>query len=242
MKTRSSSDKITLGRGYGIEILEAVKHAEKSVKIVSPYLSGSYLEELVILKNKGVDITLITSDNLSDSSSKYAFDDKKIIKQEKTLIPESNQKKRKFQLAAFSFFLFFLLSFSLSVFFLLILFLSAILFIISISLFIYAYYLKEYNYKYSSLFRLKVFDSKSGERPGSTSLVHSKIFIIDEKICFLGSANFTWSGFKTHYETIIKVEDIRAIRDIIEEVEKLFESKELRSKDIDEWGRKIYGE
>ena len=49
MKTISNKNQISLGRGYGIEILNAVKNAKKSVKIVSPYLSSSYLDELVNL-------------------------------------------------------------------------------------------------------------------------------------------------------------------------------------------------
>ena len=64
--------------------------------------------------------------------------------------------------------------------------------------------------------------------------------MIDGKICFLGSANFTWSGFRTHYETIIKVEDIKAINDINQEIENLFVSKELAAKDIQKWGKEIY--
>ena len=65
--------------------------------------------------------------------------------------------------------------------------------------------------------------------------------IIDEKTAFLGSANFTYSGFNTHYETLIEISDQKAVSDITQEVEQLYNSTELSSKSIDDWGREIYG-
>ena len=127
-----------------------------------------------------------------------------------------------------------------SIAFMFLIFISTILIIISIIIAITSYFTKEYNYQYFSIFRVRIFDSHSGDKPWSTSLIHSKIFIIDEKTAYLGSANFTYSGFKTHYETIIKVEDARAIEDISREVENLYNSKELSYKSLDEWGKEIY--
>ena len=242
MKTRSNSSIISLGRGHGIEILNAVKNAKKEVKIVSPYLSSSYLEELVNLKQKGVEITLITSDNLTEQGTNYSFDDSKVIKQEKVEIPGSIEKKESLRKSLRGFFFAFLLTLPLYFFSPFFLIISALLLIISGIFFFNEISLKQYIYKYFSVFRLKVFDSHSGEKPWSTSLIHSKIFLIDNKICFLGSANFTYSGFKTHYETVIKVEDINSIQDINEEIENLFESKELNARDIQKWGREIYEE
>ena len=93
----------------------------------------------------------------------------------------------------------------------------------------------DYSFKYKPIFRIKVFDSASGKNPRSTELIHSKIFVIDEEIAFLGSVNFTYSGFKTHYETMIKVEDSKAVKDISQEVERLYNSKDLREKRVEEW-------
>ena len=119
-------------------------------------------------------------------------------------------------------------------------FLFFVLVLIGAGILIYSYSIKFYSYEYHSLFRLKVFDSKSGEKPYSTNLVHSKIFVIDESILFLGSANFTYSGFETHYETIIQVKDKKSIKDISKEVENLFNSRDLKSKSIKQWGKEIY--
>ena len=121
-----------------------------------------------------------------------------------------------------------------------IIYISAALFITSLISIIINYHIKESSYEYYSIFRLKVFDSKSSSKPESTNLIHSKIFLVDEKILFLGSANFTYSAFQTHYETIIKVEDEKAIEDISNEIENIFNSTELKAKSINEWGKEIY--
>jgi len=239
MKTSSNSDKISLGRGDGMEILRAIKNAKKSVKIVSPYLSPSYIKELIHLREKDIPITLITCDEIETNNySDLSHSD--IIKQKKILISENKEKRKTLKTTLITFFLIAALMFVLSTIFFILFYLGVVLMIIAIIIYFSSRYTPRYDYKYYPIFRIKVFDSHSGDKPWSTNLIHSKIFIIDEEICFLGSANFTYSGFKTHYETIVKVEDEKAIKDISEEVERLFNSSDLKDKDIQEWGREIY--
>jgi phosphatidylserine/phosphatidylglycerophosphate/cardiolipin synthase-like enzyme len=240
MKTDSNKDEITLGRKAGLEILDSIKKAKKSIKIVSPYLSSSYLEELVNLSKKGIEITLITCDKLTDNRdySKFSkFEVQDVIKQGNKIIdPEIKKSKKRgmksslviFLISLFSFLVPTLLYFSISIFFL------------GLLIFFYYYFINQYRYTYYSTFKLKIFDSKSGINPQSTNLVHSKIFLIDDEILFLGSANFTYSAFNTHYETIVKVRDIGAIAEISKEIENIFNSTELKSKSIQELGKKIY--
>ena len=59
MKTTSNNNKISIGKQIGTNLLKEIKNAKESVKIVSPYLSAMYIEELVNLSKKGVKITLI---------------------------------------------------------------------------------------------------------------------------------------------------------------------------------------
>ena len=240
MKTYSEKDEIVIGRDVGGEIMRKIKGAEKSIKIVSPYLSPSYLEELVKLRKRGIQITLITSDNLESNQTYSKFKHSDVIKRRKIL----NEDKKTDQKNLFNSLWFMVISIFLLILtpiFSSLFYLSIILLLIGGGGMIYSFYAKPREaYEYYSIFKLRVFDSKSGKNPGSTNLVHSKIFIIDDKIAFLGSANFTYSGFKTHYETVIKIKDQNAIKDISLEVENLFNSKELAYKSIDEWGREIY--
>lgn len=243
METISNKDKIYIGKnaGFKTNILRDIKNAKSSIKIVSPYLTGSYLSELVELNKKGVEITLITADELKEDMYGYSkFRHKDIIKQNKILNPEARVMKGKINRILELGFLATLVSFSLYFISPNLLIISAILVLVILSGLLYSYSIKDYKCEYSCIFRLKVFDSSSGQKPGSRELIHSKIFIIDENIAFLGSANFTYSGFTTHYETVIKIEDLKTIKDISKEVENLYNSTELSSKSIDDWGKEIY--
>jgi len=234
MKTFSNKDYIYIGKEAGKEIHEKIKNAKNSVKVVSPYLSTDYIKDLINLHKKGVQITLITCDNIENSSySDFKTED--LIKKEKVY----NEKAGKLKKTLFWVFIWLFISsvlFAILSFLLFPLFFVALILIFAgIILLISSNLISDSSFKYETIFRIKVFDSHSGKNPRSTELIHSKIFIIDEEIAFLGSVNFTYSGFKTHYETTIKVEDKNAVGDISEEVEKLYFSKDLRAKSVEEW-------
>jgi phosphatidylserine/phosphatidylglycerophosphate/cardiolipin synthase-like enzyme len=237
MKTFSNKDYIYIGKDAGKEILSEIKNAKKSVKIVSPYTSPDYVKELISLHKKGVDITLITCDNI-ETNSYSDFKPSDLVKKEKIINTGAEKTKKailSYLIINFAVLLMTLLFYSILLSSLLLI-LTGILLIIGLILIISYFFIETYSYKYEPLFRIKVFDSHSGKNPHSTELVHSKIFIIDERVCFLGSANLTYSGFKTHYETAIHVDDKNALSDISAEVEKLYSSDELRGKSVEEWG------
>lgn len=241
MEICCGESEIYLGRRAGRKILKAIKNAKKSVKIVSPYLSPSYLERLVALAKEGKEITLITSDKLPESRGGHSsFKHSDVIKQKK--IPDENAKtkKRKVLKVFLIVLLVSLIFFALSLLSLSFLYLGILSIIASVIAFVFSRSIKTYSSEYSPIFKIKIFDSKSGPNPQSVNLVHSKIFVIDEKIAFLGSANFTYSGFETHYETVINVKDIKSIKAISKEVENLYNSTELDFKSIDDWGKEIY--
>lgn len=235
MITRSNNDHIYIGKKAGKEILYKIRHAKNSVKIVSPYLSPDYVKELIKLHKENKQVTLITCDKIGEN----VYSDFKIsnlIEKEKVSNDRAIKlKKRLFQFFIYLFIISLFLIISSFAFPLLSIFASIISIFCIISL-VYSIFIPDFAYKYNPIFRIKVFDSASGEKPWSTELIHSKIFIIDEEIAFLGSANFTYSGFKKHYETVIKIKDKKAVEDISEEVEKLYHSKDLREKGVKEWG------
>jgi len=236
MKTFSNKDYIYIGRGAGKEIHESIRNAKKSVKIVSPYTTAEYIKDLISLHKKGVDVTLITCDNI-ETNPYSDFRPSDLIKKEEIINPGAKKTKKAILSAliiTFAALLMVLLSYLIFLSSLLLI-LTGILLIAGFILLISYFFIPDYSYKYTPLFRIKVFDSHSGKNPHSTELIHSKIFIIDDSVCFLGSANLTYSGFKTHYETTIRIDDPRAIYDISEEVEKLYNSNELRAKSVEEW-------
>ena len=234
MITFSNSNHIYIGREAGKEIHEKIKNAKKSVKVVSPYLSPDYIKDLIDLHKKEIKITLVTCDKI-ESNSYSDFKTSDLIKKDKILDDKAVKLKK---LLFKSFIWLFVISILCAVasFILSILLIFAgIFFFAGIIALVSSWIILDYSFRYEPIFRIKVFDSATGKNPGSTELIHSKIFVIDEEIAFLGSANLTYSGFKTHYETTIKIEDKNAVKDISLEVEKLYYSKDLRAKSIQEW-------
>ena len=76
----------------------------------------------------------------------------------------------------------------------------------------------------------------------SDTFIHSKIYLIDEKIAYLGSLNFTSSGTKHNYETRIRTEDPNAIQEVKEEINQLMNHSYLPERDLQLWGKQLYRE
>ena len=62
---------IYIGKSAGAKLLQDIRNAKINIKIVSPYLSPSLIKELIFLHNKGIKISLITSDEIEDF---YGYD------------------------------------------------------------------------------------------------------------------------------------------------------------------------
>ena len=98
-----------------------------------------------------------------------------------------------------------------------------------------------YSYWYSQLFPFKVYMSPD-KSDQSDTFIHSKIYLIDDQIAYLGSLNFTSSGTKHNYETRIRTEDPNAIQEIKDEIYKLMNHSHLPERDIQFWGSQLYKE
>lgn len=98
-----------------------------------------------------------------------------------------------------------------------------------------------YHYTYSKLFPFKVYISPEKSHFSDT-FIHGKIYLIDDKIAYLGSLNFTNSGTKDNYETRIKTTDESAVLKIKEEINDLFYYSNLPERDIQKWGKQLYSE
>ena len=71
---------------------------------------------------------------------------------------------------------------------------------------------------------------------------NSKIYIIDNKIAYLGSLNFTHYGTKSNHETSIRITDRNALLYINSEFESLLVNDYYQERDLIEWGRSLYDE
>lgn len=254
MYTKSKYTGIYLGRNAGKYINESLDSAKHSVKIVSPFLAPQYIKKLVHLKERGVDVTLITSDKLEESKDYHVYGERcyhtDIIKQDRALDDNALQKRNKNLIYSIYFFAFSICMFIVSLLLLILLGLNAIYFLVMFFSILGAtgssiwmkltYDIRIYSYSYHPIFRLKVFFSKNHGR--DDYLIHSKIYVIDDRVAFLGSTNFTYTGFVKSYESTIKISDFDAVKSISEEVEKLFNMTDLYYKNIHDWGRQLYHE
>ena len=241
---------IYIGKGAGRKLLNDMRNAKKSIKIVSPYLSPFLITELINFKKRNLEVELITTDNIEDYYGKYEKNIHKLIIQNREIDKGASEKREKWKdlVKILSYINFGLVAT-----------LSAIAYylqdrkvafglipIVVLFLIIRYYKIKVKNkriyfYWYSQLFPFKVYKSQGSTSLGET-LIHGKIYLIDDEIAYLGSLNFTASGTKYNYETRIRTTDVNAIKEIKQELYQLMHHSGLPEKDIQFWGKQLYRE
>ncbi len=239
---------IYIGQGAGKKLLNDIENARKTIKIVSPYLSPSFTKSLIEKKKEGIDVQLITMDEIKINRNHKGLV-YNLINQNREIIEEAVIKRTKFK-KRYRFLLLFLIIASSIMGYLTYqapqekyLIAIPILFVVFILYLVQRSYYRNtriYNYWYSQYFPFKVFLSPE-KGYGKGKFIHSKIFIIDDEIAYLGSLNFTYNGSKGNHETRIRTTDKSALNDLLIEFESLYESSSPQI-DIQQWGRSIYRE
>jgi phosphatidylserine/phosphatidylglycerophosphate/cardiolipin synthase-like enzyme len=241
---------IYIGKGAGKKLLEEIDRAEEEIQIVSPYLSPFLVKKLIELYHKGISIKLITTDDIEDYDGNFERNLHKLIRQHQTTDFEALKLKRKWEKikAALSFVMggIAVLAVMLAIY-------SEFNHVVwalmtALIAFILHQYFKSkirnkriYNYHYSQLFPFRVYYSPKSQE-NRNIFIHSKIYLIDKKIAYLGSLNFTSSGTKFNHETRIRTTEAEVIRKIEEEVDELFTHPKFAVRDIQKWGKQLYSE
>lgn len=241
-----NSGELYIGRKVGDKIHDAILSAEKSIKIVTPYISSEFVDLLIKRAKESVDISLIISDDfVGKDKIRYEIFKKLIVQIRHT--NEIKQKRRRIGLA--------LILFSYLVTALILIFgfkhttpfyqYSALLFPLLILLHIYFQKMRIYNYTYKHLINFTVTMTPYSNPSGfddDTYLTHAKIFIIDNNLAYVGSMNFTKAGFYYNYESRIKINDHLAVQSMSEEFSYLRENSNTSYLDLNELTKKIYTE
>lgn len=240
MKTHSNDSEVYIGRKAGEELIRTIKNAKSSVKIVSPYLTPKYVEELIEVQKKGVQVTLLTADEVKEGYGNYSnLTHRDLIRQEQILDEDKSLERSKgMKWSGLSTLLIILWGvFGLTYLIILNIIISGVIFAVFYSKVIYTY-------KYHSIFtRLKLFYSqhyKVEEKKGD-HLIHSKLYVIDENVAYVGSVNYTYDGTITNYECLVRIDDLNAVSKISNEIEDLYNSDRI-FRPIDKWGKKLYDE
>ncbi|WP_426276551.1 phospholipase D-like domain-containing protein [Chryseobacterium sp. S-02] len=241
---------IYIGKSAGAKLLQDIRNAKRNVKIVSPYLSPSLIKELIFLHNKGINISLITSDEIEDFYGNDKNINKLIVQKRHT---DKKAKQSRDSLISMSGILLFAII-ALAVLLVPLIFLLkewkfAYGFIFVVVLFLVRDFIMRqiknmqiYHYTYQQLFPFKVFISPNNGNSFNKTFIHSKIYVIDDEIAYMGSLNFTGKGIKDNHETRIRTGDPNAVAKIVEEVNEIFFNSNLAERDLQFWGSQLYPE
>lgn len=241
---------IYIGKGAGKKLMEDIDNAKQSVKIVSPFLSPFLVKKLIDLNHSGVDVQLITTDTIEDFFGDRERNIHQLIQQKVHIDGEARRKKNRLEIICKAIYLF---TAALVTGFLLLNYwlknMKLLWLLIPIAFFFFAgRYFKSkaknkkiYSYTYHQLFPFKVVSSISDNSFGST-FIYSKIYIIDDKVAYLGSLNFTGAGTKNNHETRIRLNDWESVSKIADEFAYLMYDAKIPEINIQEWGGHLYHE
>lgn len=241
---------IYIGKGAGKKLLNDIRSAKKSIKIVSPYLSPFLISELISFRKRNLEVELITTDNIEDFYGNYERNIHQLIIQNRETDKEAVEKREKWNdlskiLTYINFgLLAILIGLAYFVRDMKIGFGLIPIIIIFLVIKLYRKKIKNtriYSYWYSQLFPFKVYMSPDTTELSDT-FIHGKIYLIDDQIAYLGSLNFTASGTKHNYETRIRTTDPNAIKEIKDELYQLLNHSNLPERDVQYWGKQLYKE
>lgn len=208
-----------IGRNAGKIIENYISNATKSVKILSPYVGHDLIDLLMAKQREGVDVKLISSGKNNDFyNPQNSLLLKKLISQHCTVDEDAKTKRKSlysFKLYLICVFISYVIisiillstkttNLFTSTWYVYIILIIAIFFIQS-----EVESIKIYNYNYSTPFFVKFINDPE-------LFLHYKLYIIDDSKAFVGSLNFSNSGFFSNYETCITIDDKNIIKELSE--------------------------
>ncbi|WP_335341503.1 phospholipase D family protein [Flagellimonas pacifica] len=98
-----------------------------------------------------------------------------------------------------------------------------------------------YSYSYSPPFPLRMI-SREDDQGYLFNYLHSKIYIIDDRIAYLGSLNFTHSGTKYNHETRVRLTDKESVAKILEEFRHLMDEAPFPESDFSALAKRYFRE
>jgi phosphatidylserine/phosphatidylglycerophosphate/cardiolipin synthase-like enzyme len=237
-----SEGEFYIGRYAGKEIHDTIISAKKSIKIITPYMSGTFVDLLKKKVNQGLDVKLVVSSDIGGQREKLStlF---KLINQKRHTNEELKTKRDKWlKIANYSLpVLLFVITILAALQFYEILFLAILLPVIVL---VKRHFNKLviYSYSYDSDLSLSITMSPySNGFDKKQTLTHAKMYIIDD-VAYVGSLNFTKSAFWKNYESRVKLTNQEFIYDLEKEFNYVFNSHDFNYLDISRTGSQIYKE
>lgn len=233
---------IVLGENAGIRLHHDLNEATKSIYVLSPYVSSNFTDLLITKSYQGVNVMLISTDDRAAAYDKtgqrdniarvYAqtcfTDNDEALRKQQAL--SKIQKKRRllnFVTMFVCIFIGFMFRNRIETYeniFLYILAAEERKYLFSLFVFfpiMIAYgnlkhdqekarKIKLYSYSYRTLIDFKII------KRNNSSMIHTKLYIIDDSIAYLGSLNFTNNGLHRNVESAIRISSIEDVKKLKE--------------------------
>lgn len=230
--------------GVGKTIRKKILGAKRSIRIVTPYTNKSMIELLLKKAAEGVEVQLVTNSDTDKKNHEKLF--RSLINQKRTVIEEALKSVGRYKKWSYITTVVTLLLAGGCLFMGDKLWWSYLLLLI-LPLLISAgkNTIKIYEYSYYSPIRLTVLQGwydRKRTRTRKTVNVHSKIFIVDDETAFVGSVNFTPSGFEYNHEVLVQFTDAVRIGVLNASVRTLCDSFKIETLTLQQLGKEIYSE
>ncbi len=251
LNSEKESVEIYIGQSGGKQIGEDISKAQTEVIIISPYMDQNKIKDLIHLKEKGITVKIAFA-NLKEKEEGGILRSlivQNCCKEEKT---EKDIAKKVYRnnFGIIGFGIFTLVSFSPVLFKLthipwaILSFIGSISFLIIPLLFARNKKIKKTKilyYSYTQRFPFIYFNRTNWDN--KDIFMHSKIYIIDKKIAYLGSLNYTNNGFTSNFETRIRIVSSKKVEELAEFADSIFaNTTAFRGHRIDWLGKKVYKE
>ena len=245
MEIEAQKAKIFIGRNSGALLCKNICDAKHSIQVLSPYVSLEYVELLLNAQKRGVAVSLFAESDMASNTQREEIY-QRVLVQHRSVNGKVQVAKYIGMLlcialtACLTFFVYwgykkgFIPSFqeirsagpNMTIMIGL-----AILFFLAVCImrwFLILVRMRIYQYRYTPKFDLVIFASpydkkNSAKKQTEPFFVHSKIYVIDHRLAFVGSLNFTEKGFQDNYECCVKISDPDAVLRIAGELERLRE-------------------
>lgn len=234
---------LSLGINAGTNVYNDILRAQKNVLVVSSHVSEESIDLMLKKHVQGVNVMLITSTDFEgESESKGIY--KKLITQSRHI----NESKKRYRLIGLVLMYATIIGSMVSTvagillnnftyFWPLIALPIGFLFVALLNK------LQVYKYKYIANMPFHVVASPYRDPNTSNQVfINSKIYIVDDEIAYLGSANFTQAGFEDHYESMFRILDRNAVSYLYQEINRLITDQNRLFRDINFIGKHIYPE
>lgn len=244
---------VFVGQNAGNQLNKDILNAKEEVLIISPYIDEVKLDDLIMLKNRDVNVRLAFSDLRPEQYDSIL---RKLIHQNRVTDVKKKEKRESLKNI---FFLSAIVLLCLGIFSLIYFGIHLVddftnvnnflAFLVSVTS-LYGFYrcwekksevekMEIYTYHYSEKLNFKFvrnnrYDSK---------FLHSKIYVIDRKVAYLGSLNYTKSGFTSNFESRIRITQKEKVNELISFVHDIFaDNVNLKKHELFYLGKRVYSE